>query len=592
MKKMYKALLSALLAGSFISMSCAAYAADAPSCLSVSAKTLNKRAESYKADIQTAAQRYAISPALIKAVMATESCFNPVLVSSEGRIGLMQLTPTTAKRFGALDMLNPAANIDAGARYLSYLSKRYEGSLAEVLAAYVSDSGSLWQDAPRPTPVGEIREPVNQLLSTLLKLDNNKKANRQAQALLKRWGVADDEFQMALRSLPDPASKATKAWFKERLAHVHYARTPEARGCGGFSAKALQIKADPYEAIIQKAAKRYGVDPALVKSVIASESCYREMVVSYMGASGLMQLMPETAAELGVLDIFDPEENINGGTRYLSWLLKRYNGSFTHAIAAYNAGVGRIAPNEPVTIAFTETRGYIRNVLTHLTRFEKGKQASTNAQFLLANWEQTDLEYQAALRGETLDVAEPEATLPSVDGTQSLLPVVDPNQPQVTLALLRTEKVSLESAQADVQPNTPLQAAIDDGIVRVKRVSVTSADTGKIMPISVEPAVMAESTATIQTLPTLPTLPAEPVVDNALPSCNALPQSLLEQTEERGSGRYGAFFYLAQAGDTAELVAGKLGLDLQEMVRIGNLPVGGILAAGQSVKVAECARSL
>jgi soluble lytic murein transglycosylase-like protein len=588
MKKIHKALLSALLAGSFISIPCAAYADAAPDCLKAGAKTLNKHAEVYKADIQAVAQRYDISPALIKAVMATESCFNPVLVSSEGRIGLMQLTPTTAKRFGAFNMLNPAANIDAGARYLSYLSKRYEGSLAEVLAAYVSDSGSLWQDAPAtPLAVATIHEPVNQVLNTLLKFDNNKKANRQAQALLKRWGTAPAEFQMALRSLPDPVSKATKAWFKERLARVHYARTPEARGCGGFSAQALQAKAAPYEAIIQKAAKRYGVDSALVKSVIASESCYREMVVSYMGASGLMQLMPETATELGVMDIFDPEENINGGTRYLSWLLKHYNGSFTHAIAAYNAGAGRVAPDAPVTIAFTETRGYIRNVLTHLTRFEKGKQASANAQFLLANWDQTDLAYQAVLRGETPAVAAadavPDAALP---------PVIDPNQPQVTMALLRTEKVPLDGAMTDVQPNTPLQAAIDDGIVRVKRVSAMSADRGNVQPIAVEPTAMAESPA-IQTLPTLPTLPVEPVVvDNALPSCNALPQPLLEQTEERGSGRYGAFFYVAQAGDTADLVANKLGLDPQDMLRVGNLPADGVLPTGKSVKVAECARTL
>ncbi len=192
---------------------------------------------------------------------------------------------------------------------------------------------------------------------------------------------------------------------------MHYPRTPEARGCGGFSAKTLGSKAAPYEDIIQKAAKRHGVSPALVKSVIAAESCYREMVVSYKGASGLMQLMPETAEELGVFDIFDPQENINAGTRYLSWLLRHYDGSITHAIAAYNAGAGRIGQGEPVTISFAETRGYIRTVLTHLTRLEKGKQGIADANLLLAGWEQTDLEYQAALRGETLASVPPEAVL-------------------------------------------------------------------------------------------------------------------------------------------------------------------------------------
>ncbi|CAG0909238.1 unnamed protein product, partial [Darwinula stevensoni] len=107
---------------------------EVPSCTNVSAKALNKQAEPYKAEIKKAAERYSVSPSLIKAV------------SPEGAIGLMQLKADTAKRFGALDAFNPEANIDAGTRYLSYLLKRYQGSLAEVSAAYLSDRGTLWQD--------------------------------------------------------------------------------------------------------------------------------------------------------------------------------------------------------------------------------------------------------------------------------------------------------------------------------------------------------------------------------------------------------------------------------------------------------------
>lgn len=141
-------------------------------------------------------------------------------------------------------------------------------------------------------------------MDTSFKLDNNKKANRQAQALLKTWGKSEETYRAALAVVPEStAAKAAKVWFQSRVASVHYPRTSEARGCGGFSAKSLQEKAAPYEKMIQTSAKRYGVNPALVKSVMAAESCYREMVVSYKGASGLMQLMPETAAELGVMDI-------------------------------------------------------------------------------------------------------------------------------------------------------------------------------------------------------------------------------------------------------------------------------------------------
>ncbi|OQX04381.1 MAG: hypothetical protein BWK73_36365 [Thiothrix lacustris] len=538
-----------------------ALAADEPaSCLGLNAKTLNQHANAYQAEIKKAANRYSVNPSLITAVIATGSCFNHAYVAPKGTVGLMQLQMATAKRFGASDVFNPAANIDAGTRYLSYLLRRYQGSVAEVLAAYVADSGTLWHEPELPVALELIQEPVKQHLATLLKLDSNKKANRQAVALLKKWANSTKVYHTALAALPRPDIKAAKTWFQSRLTKVHYPRTPEARGCGGFSAKTLQTKAAPYDDIIRQSAKRHGVNPALVKAVIAAESCYREMVVSYKGASGLMQLMPETAAELGVLDIFDPQENINGGTRYLSWLLRRYDGSVPHAVAAYNAGAGRIAPGEPITIAFTETRGYIRNVLTNLTKLEQGKQSIEQARLLLAGWEQTELEYQAALRGETLAVVEPEVA-PISEETAAL-------DPEMTLAFIRTDKVLPTAADTETAADVQAISAIDQGIVRVKHVTAV-----ELAP--------AEAVAQQPITPT-----------SALQACEDVSAALLAQTEQRGSGRYGAFFYVIQAGDDWEQVAMKLGVNAEAVMQLNNVAWDEPLRAGGQLKVAECARGL
>lgn len=94
--------------------------------------------------------------------------------------------------------------------------------------------------------------------------------------------------------------------------------------------------------IVNDAASRYRVDPSLVMAVIQTESSFNPYAVSSAGAKGLMQLMDGTAAGLGVADPFDPVQNVNGGVRYLSELLNRYDGNVQTALAAYNAGPGRI----------------------------------------------------------------------------------------------------------------------------------------------------------------------------------------------------------------------------------------------------------
>ena len=115
-------------------------------------------------------------------------------------------------------------------------------------------------------------------------------------------------------------------------------------------------------ALAVEAARRHGLDPDLVLAVISVESGFRPQAVSPKGAQGLMQLMPRTAAELGVKDALDPADNLDGGARHLLFLLTLYDGDVERALAAYNAGVGAVSRHRGVP-PYRETRDYVKRVL-------------------------------------------------------------------------------------------------------------------------------------------------------------------------------------------------------------------------------------
>jgi len=151
-----------------------------------------------------------------------------------------------------------------------------------------------------------------------------------------------------------------------------------ASGSFGFYPPALNSPS-AFDPLISQASNQYGVNSSLIKSVIDAESSFKTHEVSTSGAKGLMQLMDDTGKGLGVTDPFDPQQNIQAGTHFLADLLKQYNGSEATALAAYNAGPGRLASlgitNEQQLMAkFTqlpmETQKYVPKVLNLMQGYQ------------------------------------------------------------------------------------------------------------------------------------------------------------------------------------------------------------------------------
>jgi len=136
-------------------------------------------------------------------------------------------------------------------------------------------------------------------------------------------------------------------------------RSEQPRG----QAPIIQAGKNRFAPLVEAAARTYQVDASLLHAVIAAESGYNPAAVSNKGAVGLMQLMPETARRYGVENSFDPEQNIRGGTQYLSYLLQLFDNNLELAVAAYNAGENAVIRHGYSIPPYRETLGYVPNVL-------------------------------------------------------------------------------------------------------------------------------------------------------------------------------------------------------------------------------------
>jgi soluble lytic murein transglycosylase-like protein len=133
-------------------------------------------------------------------------------------------------------------------------------------------------------------------------------------------------------------------------------------GSGLFSASSSDLQR-LYDPLVQRAARDHGVDAGFIHAVIRAESNYDPFALSGKGAMGLMQLMPDTAIQYGVRNVFDPAQNIEGGTKYLKDLMKLYNGQTKLILAAYNAGQEAVRKYGQRIPPYKETRDYIDRVM-------------------------------------------------------------------------------------------------------------------------------------------------------------------------------------------------------------------------------------
>ena len=170
----------------------------------------------------------------------------------------------------------------------------------------------------------------------------------QAAAQIYAWRDATGTLVLSDRRLDPNAPITTYA----------VAGTPAVRA----TRQAVPDVAEPFEPLVQEHAGRHGLRADLVRAVIQVESGFNPKATSPKGAMGLMQLMPGTARELGVVDAYDPAENIRGGTMYLRQLLDRYDGKEELALAAYNAGYTAVDRHGRQVPPYDETQNYVKKV--------------------------------------------------------------------------------------------------------------------------------------------------------------------------------------------------------------------------------------
>lgn len=140
------------------------------------------------------------------------------------------------------------------------------------------------------------------------------------------------------------------------------------------SATTFPKRLDQYQSMIQDASGKFGVDPNLIKAVIAAESAGNPRAISSKSAKGLMQLIDSTATSMGVKDVWNPQQNILGGSKYLKQLLDKFDGDTTLAVASYNAGPHAVEKHKGVP-PFTETKQYVNRVMNYMRLFEQQESA-------------------------------------------------------------------------------------------------------------------------------------------------------------------------------------------------------------------------
>lgn len=185
---------------------------------------------------------------------------------------------------------------------------------------------------------------------------------QQLQALIEQTGRTAAGESAATAALPSATSSGSASFADTLQAATATSAAPVGAAAEGESSS--------YDGLIEAAAQRNGVDPAVLHGLIQQESGFDPTAQSSAGASGLTQLMPGTASSMGVANPLDPAESIEGGARYLSQMMSQFPGSTTDALAAYNAGPGAVKQYGGVP-PYAETQSYVSKVLGYAEAFRQ-----------------------------------------------------------------------------------------------------------------------------------------------------------------------------------------------------------------------------
>jgi len=196
------------------------------------------------------------------------------------------------------------------------------------------------------------------------------------QSAIARVSQLEGMIAAANGGSPSP-SASTSTSFDQQLSQATDAAQATSASTSSTAVDSTGSGSVPYEQQIDSAAQKYGIDPAVLKGLIKQESGFNANAGSPAGAQGLTQLMPGTASAMGVTDLHDPAQSIDGGAHYLKMQLDRFGGDYSKALAAYNAGPGAVQRYGGVP-PYSETQNYVKNVLAFAQQYRQSDSTSNS----------------------------------------------------------------------------------------------------------------------------------------------------------------------------------------------------------------------